>query len=114
MLLVFVSATVVTTVWETVVRGMIPGQSRRHGRAFGGLALKRSSKTPKLKHYKSVKLLLTFWVSSPPAQTQSPPIENFLATVLFQAPVFLRDWQLCLAEVEPVNIWKIFDVPCFY
>ena len=41
------------------------------------------------KHYKSVEFWLIFWVSTPPAQTQnlpadmqSPPIENFLATVL--------------------------------
>jgi len=35
-----------------------------------------------MKHYKSVGCLSTFIVSSPPAQTQSPPIENFLVTVL--------------------------------
>jgi len=44
-----------------------------------------------LKHDKSVEFLSVFRVSGPPAQTQrspaetqSPPIENFLATVLFQ------------------------------
>jgi len=36
-----------------------------------------------VKHYKSVQFLLIFGVSSPPAETQSPPIENFLAAVLF-------------------------------
>jgi len=35
-----------------------------------------------MKHYKSVELLSVFRMSSSPAQTQSPPIENFLATVL--------------------------------
>jgi len=35
-----------------------------------------------MKHYKSVEFLSIFEVSSPPAQTQSPPIENFLATVV--------------------------------
>ena len=44
---------------------------------------KRNPKPPKLKHYKSVEFLSIFRMSSPPAQTQSPPIENFLATVLY-------------------------------
>jgi len=36
-----------------------------------------------MKHYKSVEFLSIFRMSSlPPAQTQSPPTENFLATVL--------------------------------
>ena len=35
-----------------------------------------------MKHYKSVEFLSIFRMSSHPAQTQSPPIENFLATVL--------------------------------
>jgi len=35
-----------------------------------------------MKHYKSVAFLSTFRMSSPPAVTQNPPIENFLATVL--------------------------------
>jgi len=45
-----------------------------------------------MKHYKSVEFLSIFRVSSPaqtqshPAEMQSPPIENFLATV----PVLLR------------------------
>jgi len=34
-----------------------------------------------MKHYKSVELSI-FRVPSPPAETQSPPIENLLATVL--------------------------------
>jgi len=53
---------------------------------FGGLSLpKQSSKhPPKLKHknYESVEFLSIFRMSRHPAQTQSPPIENFLATVL--------------------------------
>jgi len=41
-----------------------------------------------MKHYKSVEILSIFSVKPPstnpkaPAKTQSPPIENFLATVL--------------------------------
>jgi len=33
-------------------------------------------------HYKSVEFLSIFGTSSPPAQTQSPPNENFLAALL--------------------------------
>jgi len=40
-----------------------------------------------MKHYKSVYFLSIFRNSSPPAETQSPPIEeNFLATVLLLLP----------------------------
>jgi len=35
-----------------------------------------------MKRYKSVEILSIFRMSSPPAQMQSSPIENFLATVL--------------------------------
>jgi len=35
-----------------------------------------------MKHYISVEFLSLFRMSSPPAETQSPSIENFLATVL--------------------------------
>jgi len=35
-----------------------------------------------MKHYNSVEFLSIFVKSSPPAQTQMSPIENFLATVL--------------------------------
>jgi len=35
-----------------------------------------------MKHYKSLEFLSIFRMSSHPAQTQSPPIKNFLATVL--------------------------------
>jgi len=35
-----------------------------------------------MKPYKSVELLSIFRMLSPPAQTQSPPTENFPATVL--------------------------------
>jgi len=44
-----------------------------------------------MKHYKAVECLSIFRMSSPSAQTQSPPIENFLATVL---------------------ITQLFNVPC--
>jgi len=54
--------------------------------SFGGLSPpnKAPSKPPKwnMKHYKSVKFLSIFRMPIQPAQTQSPPIENFLATVL--------------------------------
>jgi len=43
-----------------------------------------------MKPYKSVKFLLILWVSSPPAEMQSPPIENFLATVL--TPLVTHWW----------------------
>jgi len=62
-------------------------QSRRHGGALAGLA--HPNKPPNrlkhdwnMKHYKSVEFLSIFRMSSPPAQTQSPKTENFLATVL--------------------------------
>jgi len=35
-----------------------------------------------MKHYKSVEFLSIFTMSGHPAETKSPPIENFLATVL--------------------------------
>jgi len=36
--------------------------------------------------------LSIFRVSSPPAQTQSPPIENFLATVLVASQIFVASY----------------------
>jgi len=39
-----------------------------------------------MKHYKSVEILSILRVSSSPVQTQSPLIENFLATVLLSGP----------------------------
>jgi len=35
-----------------------------------------------MKHYNSVEFLSIFRMSRPPTETQSPPIENFLVTVL--------------------------------
>jgi len=53
---------------------------------FGGLSTpKQSTEPPKLKHdtlYISG-VFINFSISSPFAQTQSPPIEDFLATVLY-------------------------------
>ena len=77
-------------------------QSRRHGGgAFVGLAPQTKLQAPpKLKHetLRSVDILSIFRVSSPPAQTQStpagtqsPPIENFLATVLIVPCTALYD-----------------------
>jgi len=59
-------------------------QSRRHGWALVGLATQTKLQAPNwnVKHYKSVELLSVFRMSSAPAQTQSPPIENVLATAL--------------------------------
>jgi len=37
-----------------------------------------------MKHLKSVQFLSNFRMSSPPTQTQSAPIEDFLATVVYQ------------------------------
>jgi len=56
-----------------------------------------------MKHYKSVEFLSIFRMSSSPAQTQSPTIVNFLATVLHS----VRD-----------NYWSCFRQttvasPCF-
>jgi len=52
---------------------------------FGGLSPpKKSSKTPKLKRETLQRsgFLVNFKMASPPAELQSTPIENFLATVL--------------------------------
>jgi len=59
-------------------------QSRRHKRALVGLATPNkaaSSPNWNTKHYKSVEFL-PFLECQTPTQTQSPSIENFLATVL--------------------------------
>ena len=62
-------------------------QSRRHGGALVGLGPPqtklRGPPNSNVKHYETVKFLSIFTMSSPPTQTQSPPIENFLATVLY-------------------------------
>jgi len=41
-----------------------------------------------MKHYKSVELLPIFKISSFPTHTQSPRIENFLATVVSLLLIF--------------------------
>ena len=56
--------------------------------AFGGLAPSNKAPSPpkwNMKHCKSVEILS---VLSPPAQIQSPPIENFLATVLLEKLIY--------------------------
>jgi len=48
--------------------------------SIGGLSLPNKAPSPQnwnRKHYKSVEFLSIFRMSSHPAQTQSPPIENF-------------------------------------
>jgi len=55
-----------------------------------------------MKHIKSVEILSIFGVPSPPhkreapAETQSPPIENFLATVLTTPPCLAHLYQMTL------------------
>jgi len=56
-----------------------------------------------MKYYKSVEFLSIFRMSSPPAETQSPPIENFLVTVLLRAPMVLTNHEfktVCLSSVQ--------------
>jgi len=57
-------------------------QSRCPGAFDGRSSPNRAPRLPKLKHYKPVEFLSIFTTSSPPAQTQRPPVENFLAKVL--------------------------------
>ena len=55
------------------------------GWAFGGSPPKQSSKHPQIETWHTVNQLSSiFRMSSTPAETQSPPVENFLATVLIQ------------------------------
>ena len=67
------------------------GQSRHHG-GFGGLRpLKQSSKPPsQIETWNTIyqwSFCQFLECQAPHAQTQSPPIENFLATVLFGDPL---------------------------
>ena len=75
--------------------------------AFGGLTPLRKAPTPQMETWNNINqlsfFLLIFWVSSPLTQTQSPlaemqspPIENFLATVLAQDQVIWVEmaWKL--------------------
>ena len=55
-------------------------QSRRHGGVLVGLDPQAKLQAPQIET--SVKFLSSFRISSPAAQTLSPSIENFLATVL--------------------------------
>jgi len=74
--------------WETFVRLFaIPSwcrQSRRHGRHLVGLVPPNKAPSPQNETWNIIYewVLVNFTMSSPPAQTKSPPIENFLATVL--------------------------------
>jgi len=45
-----------------------------------------------MKHYKAVEFLSIFGMSSSRAQTQSPPIEQFVTTVLARAKAILDGW----------------------
>jgi len=58
----------------------------------GGLAPETKLQAPpnwNMKHYKSVEFLSIFRVSSPPAETQNPPIKNFLASVLLRTSMLV-------------------------
>jgi len=61
-------------------------QSRGHEGTFLGLLPKQSYKPPKLKHYKWSFGWFYDVIVKAPAELQSPPIENFVATVL-RAPI---------------------------
>jgi len=63
-------------------------QSRRHRGALVGLA-------PQIETWNTINKwgLVNFIMSSPPKQTQSPPIENFLATVLWYDVQLGRYWE---------------------
>jgi len=67
------------------------------GGGFGWLSPpKPHSKTQKLKHelHTSAKFLSTFRMSIPPEQTQSLPMENFLATVLASTINYFHGFRL--------------------
>jgi len=77
-----------------------------------------------MKHYKSVEILSIFRVPSPPAETQSHPIENFLATVLNpdwetrgrSTPLWqakCKNWAP-LAEILVFSIFLIFSRLLFF
>ena len=67
------------------LEALLPGptQSRRHG-GFGGFIPPKQSTKPQIETWntKSIKFLSIFRMTNHPAQTQSPPIENLLPTVL--------------------------------
>ena len=68
-----------------ITPGLNPVPSPRG--SFGGLSSLNNAPSPRnwnVKHYKSVEFLSIFRMSSHPAQTQSPSIENFVPTVLPQ------------------------------
>ena len=76
-------------------------QSRRHGRDLVGLAPPNKAPSPpnwNLKPYKSVEFLSIFNVKppcanvKPPAQAQSPSIDDFLATVLLPTIATYQQW----------------------
>jgi len=69
----------------TLIQMFCCKQSRRHGGTLVALAPPSKAPSPpnwNVKHNTSVEFWSIFRTSSPSAQTQSPPIENFLATVL--------------------------------
>ena len=76
---------------NSFVSYVIVHQFRRHGEFLGAWPPQAELQAPlnwNTKHYEKIEILLNFRVSIPPTQTQSPaetqssPIENFLATVL--------------------------------
>jgi len=62
-----------------------------------------------MKHYKSVEFLSIFRMSRPPTQTQSPPIENFLATVLF---AYLLNGHEIVTKRGGSKVRKIWSIQC--
>jgi len=74
-------------------------QSRCQGEAFRGLDPPNKTPSPpnsNMKHYKSIKILSMFRVSSPPAQTQSPPPKKCKAPLL---KTFWRRFCACPREI---------------
>ena len=66
-------------------------QSRHHGEALAGLDSPNKVPSPpnrNVEHYESLEILSKFQYQAPSARTQSPPSEDFLATVLMQCDEF--------------------------
>jgi len=58
---------------------------------FGGLSPPNKAPSPQIETWNTVSgVLVNFKMSSSPKQTQSPPIENFLATVLLRTQNLLK------------------------
>jgi len=73
------------------------------GELLGAKPPQTKLQAPKLKHETLNEFLSIFRVSSPPTETQSPPIENFLATVLMHYKHLLPALQL-LVNFTPFTV----------